>query len=182
MNRPTSLIFEAICSSFFKERIAEINYCLYNRKQEAQIRDLILFYITKNAPYDALSEFPKVGKGAVDLSIFEGIQTLATVEFKFQYPRDCLKQGVIEAFIKDINRAVDTQTTHFVLIIQEREQKGSLRCDLKYMDLNQKYHKTLLNKFESHIGFRKNHNKYVEHIKVDGLIDSVYTFIVYEFN
>ncbi len=180
MNNRTKAIIDAIDSSFLKKRINEINDSLYNRKQECQIRDAILFYINQSTSYIGLSEFPKNGKGAVDLTLFERKQTVATIEFKFQYPGDLAKPKIIESFIKDIYRKVVETTSHFVLIVQEREKIGDLLCDLKYMNLNKPFHNDLLTDFQSNKSFPKSCQRYIRHVRATGKVDSKYTFVVYE--
>ena len=65
-------------------------------------------------------------------------------------------------------KEIETKTTHFILIIQERIilKEEKLRCNLKYMEKNDKFSLNYLAKFENHQSFPKKSKRKIIDIKV----------------
>jgi len=179
MNEFTQILIDSINSEFLKKRLDEINKHLYNRKQEGQIRDALLFDINNGSKLKGLSEFPKKCHGAVDLTLFSEGNRVATIEFKHHYPGDLHLKSVIDSIIKDIGRVVEVPTSHFVLIIQEREieEPNEILCELNYMNRNGGVNLDIL---EEYIRKIKCFTRHIKEITIGDSVRSKYTFVVYE--
>ncbi len=121
------LLIEAISHDRMHKKLNELNCYFYNRKHETQIRDELVVILNQISTLTALSEHPKLGIGAVDISLYnQSILTsehngnVATIEIKHHYPKDLLYRQVQEDIISDISRVIVSPTTHFIHIIQQR--------------------------------------------------------------
>ncbi|HDH9082445.1 TPA: hypothetical protein PJO43_004926, partial [Escherichia coli] len=115
------LLIEAISHDRMHKKLNELNCYFYNRKHETQIRDELVVILNQISTLTALSEHPKLGIGAVDISLYnQSILTsehngnVATIEIKHHYPKDLLYRQVQEDIISDISRVIVSPTTHFI--------------------------------------------------------------------
>lgn len=117
-------LFSVIKSEQFKLYLADLNECLFNRKQEDPIRDRLVIELNKQRDLFALSKYPKsrisrlashgvLARAEVDLSILKKLQnglpdfkggTFARVELKQQYPGDMRGSTVLKAIVNDMSR------------------------------------------------------------------------------
>ena len=188
-----------IDSKEMKQELENLNEFFFNRKHENQIRDYLIKSLCTNFPQTiALSEFPKIGHGAVDLSWYEGDNLLSTLELKHQYPGDLSINKDVDKLVSDTptgKRCVITPTTHFLLILQSREQIKPLESlptsqgkytfgdgnYLKFMERNKTESETqeLLENFEKKIEIV---DKKIVHQRVSSSwLKSEYSFYLYEF-
>ncbi|MCI3235566.1 hypothetical protein MP997_13475, partial [Escherichia coli] len=92
------LLIEAISHDRMHKKLNELNGYFYNRKHETQIRDELVVILNQISTLTALSEHPKLGIGAVDISLYnQSILTsehngnVATIEIGFApiFPDTC---------------------------------------------------------------------------------------------
>lgn len=184
MGSVTEALESAIKSDRLKSVLTDLNMYFYNRKHEGQIRDALLVEISKNSLYVGLSEYPKSGAGAVDLTLFhknERLDTAAVIEFKHHYPKDMNYKGCLDAIVSDTLRTVERHTTHFVLIMQVRNQSGSLPFgSVKFMERNDSDVHKYIKKLEDYSEFPPWLEKRKTVISVIGDIHSEYWFFIYK--
>lgn len=69
------LLIEAISHDRMHKKLNELNCYFYNRKHETQIRDELVVILNQISTLTALSEHPKLGIGAVDISLYNQVMT-----------------------------------------------------------------------------------------------------------
>ncbi len=184
MGTVTEALVSAIKSDQLKSVLADLNMYFYNRKHEGQIRDALLVEISKNSLYVGLSEYPKSGAGAVDLTLFHkngGLDTAAVIEFKHHYPKDMNYRGCLDAIVSDTSRAVERPTTHFVLIMQVRNQSEALPFGpVKFMERNDPDVHTYVKKLDDYSKFPPWLEKREAMVSVVDDIHSEYWFFIYK--
>lgn len=185
----TRILLDVIQSPEMKQRLSDLNQYFYNRKHETQIRDEISILINKLPSFHAITEYPKSGVGAVDLTVNHAqkdkLHPVGTIEFKHQYPKDFRYGPVNNAIISDLLKEVDRPTSHFVLIVQHRAGKAVPILGMaKYMDRN-----VPLENVAQEVARLENLPTFSEkailkdkvEVAVSGeLLDSTYIFMIYE--
>ena len=165
------LLIEAISHDRMHKKLNELNCYFYNRKHETQIRDELVVILNQISTLTALSEHPKLGIGAVDISLYnQSILTsehngnVATIEIKHHYPKDL-------------------PTTHFIHIIQQRTKiKTPSFGQVKFLERDASDISTYVQCLEELSSFPSNFHKKSVCIEVLGEIMSTYTFNVYSFD
>ncbi|MDA8479822.1 hypothetical protein NNO04_14065 [Citrobacter sp. Awk 4] len=181
------LLMEAINHERMLQKLNELNTYFYNRKHETQIRDELVVIINQISPVIAISEYPKLRIGAVDLSLyesplssFEDNHSIATIELKHHYPRDLLLEKVQNDILSDISRTIVSPTTHFLHIIQQRDERARpLIGKVKYLERNARDISPYVKCLEELSTFPRNYRKESISIEVQGDIMSTYTFNIY---
>ncbi|WP_447515305.1 hypothetical protein [Escherichia coli] len=184
------LLIEAISHDRIHKKLNELNCYFYNRKHETQIRDELVVILNQISTLTALSEHPKLGIGAVDISLYnQSILTsehngnVATIEIKHHYPKDLLYRQVQEDIIFDISRVIVSPTTHFIHIIQQRTRINTPSFgQVKFLERDASDISTYVQCLEELSSFPSIFHKKSICIEVLGEIMSTYTFNVYSFD
>lgn len=184
------LLIEAISHDRMHKKLNELNCYFYNRKHETQIRDELVVILNQISTLTALSEHPKLGIGAVDISLYnQSILTsehngnVATIEIKHHYPKDLLYRQVQEDIISDISRVIVSPTTHFIHIIQQRTRINTPSFgQVKFLERDASDISTYVQCLEELSSFPSIFHKKSICIEVLGEIMSTYTFNVYSFD
>lgn len=184
------LLIEAISHDRMHKKLNELNGYFYNRKHETQIRDELVVILNQISTLTALSEHPKLGIGAVDISLYnQSILTsehngnVATIEIKHHYPKDLLYRQVQEDIISDISRVIVSPTTYFIHIIQQRTRINTPSFgQVKFLERDASDISTYVQYLEELSSFPSNFHKKSICIEVLGEIMSTYTFNVYSFD
>lgn len=183
------LLIDAISSERMYQKLNDLNLYFYNRKHETQIRDELVTIINKTSPLTALSEHPKIGAGAVDISLYDPSMltvghsdSVATIEIKHHYPKDLFLRQVQKDIISDISRVIVSPTTHFIHIIQQREIITPPSFGrAKFLARNANDISLYVKSIEEMSAFPRSFQKESVRIEVRDNLISVYTFNVYSF-
>ncbi len=185
----TSILAEVIKSPEMKQRLSDLNQYFYNRKHETQIRDEINILINKLPGCQAITEYPKSGIGAIDLTVNyaqkDQPHAVGTIEFKHQYPKDFRYAPVNNAIISDLLKVVEGPTSHFVLIVQQRTAKAVPAVGMiKFMERNE-----TLENIAKEVALLENLPAFAQNavlkdkvaVSVSSeLLDSTYIFMIYK--
>ncbi|MGK4443123.1 hypothetical protein ACSMDF_07105 [Yersinia enterocolitica] len=183
------LLIAAISHVRMRHKLNDLNCYFYNRKHETQIRDELVIILNEISQLTAISEYPKFGFGAVDLSLYDHSMmtcghhgnNVATIELKHHYPKDLLIGQVQKEIISDISRKVVSPTTHFIHIIQQRTMiRPPIFGSVKYLERNATDVNFYVDALEQKHSFPKSFKKKSVCIETHGDLMSAYTFNVYD--
>ncbi len=183
------LLMTAISHERMYQKLNDLNRFFYNRKHETQIRDELVIILNKISQLTAISEYPKLGFGAVDLSLYDHSMmtcghhgnNVATIELKHHYPKDLLIEQVQKDIIFDISRKIVSPTTHFIHIIQQRTMiRPPIFGSVKYLERNAADVNFYVDALEQEHSFPKSFEKKSVCIETYGDLMSAYTFNVYD--
>jgi len=125
-----------VSSDNFHKSLVEINENFFNLKQESHIRNALLVHINnffkiKCINYKALSEYPRINKTRVDLSIvnLDYLDEIFKIELKFQLIGDYKQNHLIHRKTEITYDFEEKESDLFILIVIEWDDYEKLAFD-----------------------------------------------------